>query len=56
MRIGTVKQIWRYPFKSMLGELLEQTEVSPQGVVGDRGWAVRDEVRGGITSAKKSRP
>ena len=53
MRVGTVKQIWRYPFKSMLGELLEQTEVSPQGVVGDRGWAVRDEIRGGITSAKK---
>ena len=53
MRVGTIKQIWRYPFKSMLGELLEHAEVNPQGVLGDRGWAVRDEVRGGIGSAKK---
>ena len=53
MRVGTIKQIWRYPFKSMLGELLEHAQVNPQGVLGDRGWAVRDEVRGGITSAKK---
>ena len=53
MRVGTIKQIWRYPFKSMLGELLEHAQVSPQGVLGDRGWAVRDEVRGGISSAKK---
>lgn len=53
MRIGTVKQIWRYPFKSMMGELLDQANVGSQGLLGDRGWAVRDEVRGGIRGAKK---
>lgn len=53
MQVGTVGQIWRYPFKSMMGELLEQAEIGPNGLVGDRGWAVRDEVRGGIRGAKK---
>ena len=53
MRVGTVNQIWRYPFKSMMGELLDRATVGSQGLLGDRGWAVRDEVRGGIRGAKK---
>lgn len=53
MQVGTVEQVWRYPFKSMMGELLEQAEVGSNGLYGDRGWAVRDEVRGGIRGAKK---
>ncbi len=53
MRVGTVKQIWRYPFKSMMGELLDRAIVGSQGLLGDRCWAVRDEVRGGIRGAKK---
>ncbi len=53
MHVGTVKQIWRYPFKSMIGELLDRALVGSQGLLGDRGWAVRDEVRGGIRGAKK---
>lgn len=51
--MATVTQLWRYPAKSMLGESLTRTTISPTGVVGDRGWAVRDEVRGGIRGAKK---
>lgn len=53
MQVGTVEQIWRYPFKSMMGELLGHAEVGSNGLYGDRGWAVRDEVRGGIRGAKK---
>jgi len=48
-----VEQIWRYPAKSMLGERLDEVVLTPTGLLGDRGWAVRDEVRGGIRGAKK---
>ena len=53
MRIGRVDEIWRYPVKSMAGERIGETAVGPQGLTGDRGWAVRDEERGGIRGAKK---
>lgn len=53
MHIGTVKEVWRYPVKSMVGERLAAAEVSERGLHGDRGWAVRDEERGGIRGAKK---
>lgn len=45
--------LWRYPVKSMMGERLAGADVTEQGVLGDRGWATRDEVRGGIRGAKK---
>lgn len=45
--------LWRYPVKSMMGERLPGADLSEQGVLGDRGWATRDEVRGGIRGAKK---
>lgn len=56
MAPSTVTQIWRYPAKSMIGERLTDTEVTETGILGDRGWAVRDEVRGGIRGAKKIGP
>ncbi len=50
MLIGTVEQIWRYPVKSMAGEKLGECSVGELGVLGDRGWALRDETTGEITS------
>jgi hypothetical protein len=47
-----VDQIWRYPVKSMIGGQVESAAIGPQGIVGDRTWAVRDQVRGGIRGAK----
>lgn len=52
-RVGTVSEIWRYPVKSMQGERLPEVTVGERGLPGDRAWAVRDEVRGGIRGAKK---
>ena len=52
MRIGTVKQIWRYPVKSMAGEQLEACTVGLNGIPGDRGWAIRDETAGETTNSK----
>ena len=53
MTTQCVKAIFRYPIKSMLGEQLDQTEITEWGISGDRGWAVRDEKRGGIRGGKK---
>lgn len=53
MRIGNVREIRRYPVKSMGGEVLEAVELAARGLPGDRVWAVRDEKRGGIRGGKK---
>jgi uncharacterized protein YcbX len=51
--IGRVGEVWRYPVKSMGGELLRSAPFGPLGMLGDRGWALRDEAAGEIRGAKK---
>jgi uncharacterized protein YcbX len=53
VELGRIKTIHRYAVKSMQGETLDAVTVGAAGIPGDRGWAVRDEVRGGIRGAKK---
>lgn len=48
-----VAEIWRYPVKSMLGEQLDQADVGPGGIKGDRRWAVVDKESGVSLSAKR---
>lgn len=50
---GTVDELWRYPAKSMMGERLRSVVFHETGVLGDRMWALVDEVRGGVRGAKK---
>lgn len=53
MDVGSLAAIFRYPVKSMAGEQLSASDIGQAGLIGDRAWAVRDEVRGGIRGAKK---
>jgi len=53
MIVGRIGELWRYPVKSMKGERIDAAKLGTNGIPGDRGWAVRDEVRGGIRGAKK---
>ena len=48
-----IAEVWRYPVKSMLGEKLDQAEVKPGGIQGDRQWAVVDAKTGVSLSAKR---
>jgi MOSC domain-containing protein len=48
-----VTQLWRYPVKSMQGGQENTLSVGTIGVEGDRCFATRDEVRGGIRGAKQ---
>lgn len=48
-----VRSLWRYPVKTMQGEPLDHTDVAPDGIPGDRWWALRDETRGAITGGRR---
>ena len=48
-----VQEIWRFPVKSMQGERLDAAEVEPQGLRGDRAFAVFDARTGlGLTGRR----
>ena len=49
-----VRQLWRYPVKSFLGERLDSVTLDARGVVGDRAYAVRD-ASGKFGSGKTTR-
>ena len=51
--LGAVSGIYRYPVKSMLGEILDRTELGPDGIPGDRAWGVRDEQRADFFVGKR---
>jgi MOSC domain-containing protein len=53
MSLGSIQELWRYPVKSVGGELLEEARLLRQGVLGDRTWAFVDAASGEIRSAKR---
>ncbi|HEY7343894.1 MAG TPA: MOSC N-terminal beta barrel domain-containing protein [Ktedonobacterales bacterium] len=55
MLLGKLRELWRYPVKSMRGEPLQTARVSERGVAYDRGYALLDQETGKIASAKRPR-
>lgn len=53
MSEGTVRELWRYPIKSLGGELLPAATIGDKGILGDRGWVMRDETTGRFGTAKR---
>ncbi|CAB1370010.1 MOSC domain-containing protein [Denitratisoma oestradiolicum] len=53
MILGHLKEIWRYPVKSMGGEAIDSTLLTSLGIPGDRCWAVIDTEKREIRNAKK---
>ncbi len=55
LQVGSVRELWRYPVKSMLGEKLETATLTERGVQGDRQFALIDVETGHVVSAKNPR-
>jgi len=55
LRVGSVVSLSRYPVKSMMGEQLNAVDVTEQGFLGDRRYAIIDSVTGNVASAKNLR-
>jgi uncharacterized protein len=50
--LSTVATLWRYPVKSMMGEELNGAEITANGLLGDRAYALVDVETGKVISAK----
>jgi uncharacterized protein YcbX len=53
-KLGSVSGLFRYPVKSLRGEVLNAAQIETSGLVGDRIWAFRDVERNQISTAKRS--
>lgn len=51
----TVRELWRFPVKSLQGEKLEQAEVAQFGIHGDRAWSLVDP-ESGLSLTARRRP
>ncbi|WP_448641761.1 MOSC domain-containing protein [Geodermatophilus sp. URMC 63] len=48
-----VQELWRYPVKSLQGERVDAADVGPEGLTGDRQWALFDRSTGlGLTARR----
>ena len=50
--VGTIAALWRFPVKSMIGEQLQEMDVTDAGVLGDRAYALIEADTGKVVSAK----
>lgn len=54
-KIGVIKEIWRYPVKSMSGNKIAKGELTKDGLVGDRLWTIWDEIDNQLVGGKQFR-
>jgi hypothetical protein len=52
-KIGRVREVWRYPVSSLGGETLASITVSPEGIEGDRRFALFDPETGLAAAPEK---
>ena len=52
---GTVAELWRFPVKSMGGELLQEVELAGGSMLGDRAYALIERDTGKVVSAKSAK-
>ena len=45
--------MWRFPVKSMSGQLISDCEITDVGLAGDRGWGVVDAATGNVLTARR---
>lgn len=48
-----VRELWRFPVKSLQGERVDSLDVGPVGAAGDRRYSLADPVTGKLLSAKR---
>jgi uncharacterized protein YcbX len=53
--VGSVASLWRFPVKSMGGESIDAVDVTSNGLIGDRAYALIDAESGKVVSAKSVR-
>jgi uncharacterized protein len=53
--VGAVVSLWRYPVKSMMGEELNASEITEQGLLGDRAYGLVDSANKKVATAKNPR-
>ncbi|BAN03824.1 MOSC domain-containing protein [Ilumatobacter coccineus] len=49
-----VREIWRYPVKSIGGEVLPSATITELGIAGDRGWSLFDVSTGTTLTARRT--
>lgn len=53
IEVGRVKELWRYPVKSMEGARVTESFIGKAGMSGDRHWALKDESLGELSTVRK---
>jgi uncharacterized protein len=48
-----VKELSRFPVKSTQGQSVDELQLDPRGVIGDRRWGLRDLTTGNILTGRR---